>query len=157
MSRKFWSKIISVLLLLTIICSLFLPHFESLNDGMLDESISYLSKHPNPDQSGGLNGGGYYVTYNGFGSLNTIWNTVCSLIITLLIMTEKVTKQLLVYLFIFVIILFVLSIVEIFSAPFFLMETDSLKSGFYVLRILEVTLFYIAFTSVKNPDITEIK
>ena len=55
------------------------------------------------------------------------------------------------------IILQLLSLIEIFIAPFLLSEADTFKSGYYILRIMEVALFYIAFVYVKDLDKTKIE
>ena len=79
--KKSSIKLVSVIIFIVICCSLFLPQYEALTDGMSDDSISFMSQYPNPDQSGGFFGGGYYTTLNGFGSFNTILNVIFSFFI----------------------------------------------------------------------------
>ena len=52
-------KLVSILFFIIICSSLFLPQYETLTDGMLDDLFSFMSQYPNPDQSGGFFGGGY--------------------------------------------------------------------------------------------------
>ena len=150
-------KILSIIIFIIICCSLFLPQYETLTDGMLDDAFSFLSQYPNPDQSGGFSGGGYYSIYNGFGSLNAILNVICSFLIMIMLLNKRLSRKILRYLFILMIILQLLSLIEIFIAPFLLSEADTFKSGYYILRIMEVALFYIAFVYVKDLDKTKIE
>ena len=52
--------------------------------------------------------------------------------------------------FIFMIILHLLSLFELILSPLLLYEPDTLKIGFYILRIMEMALFYFAFVNVKQ-------
>jgi uncharacterized membrane protein len=124
---------------------------------MLDDSFSFMSQYPNPDQSGGLFGGGFYTTFNGFGSLNAILNVICSFFIMIMLLLESLSRKTLRYLFIFLIILLFITLIEIIIAPFLLSDPVRLKSGFYILRIMEVALFYVAYVNVKKLDKTEIE
>lgn len=153
--RKSFLKFSSVILFILIVCSLFLPQFETLTDGMLDDAFSFLSQYPNPDQSGGFSGGGYYAIYNGFGSFNAIFNVICSFLIMIMLLKERLSRKKLRYLIILMLVFLLLSLFEIVVAPFLLSEADTFKSGYYILRILEVALFYIAFVYVKDLDKTK--
>ncbi|MBR9859584.1 hypothetical protein GYB22_02310 [bacterium] len=148
--KKSFIKLVSVMIFVAICCSLFLPQYEVLTDGMLGDSLSFISQCPNPDQSGGLFGGGYYSTFNGFGSLNTILTVVISFLITIMLFNERLSKRLLLSLFFLMIILHVLSLLKIIIAPFGLQEPDTLKIGFYAVRLLELVLFYFAFIELKR-------
>lgn len=124
---------------------------------MLDDSFSFISQYPSPDQSGGFFGGGYYATFNGFGSINTILTVIISFFITIMILNERLSRKLLVSLIIFMIILYLLSLFEVIMAPFLLSEPDRLKIGFYTVRILEMALFYFAFVELKQLRKTKIE
>ena len=154
--KKSSIKLVSVIAFIAICCSLFFPQFETLTDGMLDDSFSFMGEYPNPNQ-GGFFGGGYYTTFNGFGSLNAILNALCSCLIMILLLNERLSRKTLRYLFILMIILQLLSLFEYMIAPFLLNEPDNLKSGFYILRIIEVAMFYFAFVYVKDLDKAKIK
>lgn len=120
---------------------------------MSDDSFGYISQYPNPDQSGGFFGGGYYTTFNGFASLNAILNVFLSLITALLIFFPGLTKKMLIAPLIIGIILFVLKILEIVIAPYLLSESDDLLSGFYILRICEIGIFWLVFSkAAKNTS-----
>lgn len=142
----------SVIFFIAICCSLILPHYETITDGILNNSISFISQFPNPDPSGFF-GGGYYTTFNGFGSLNTIINVVISFFITIMLYKEKLSRRILLYLSILMIVLHLLSILDIIIAPFLLNESDTLKIGFYTVRLLELVLLYFAFVQVKELQI----
>lgn len=146
-----------MLLFIATCCSLFLPQYETLTDGMLSNSFSYMSQYPNPNPSGGFSGGGYYATFNGFGSLNAILNVVIALFITIMLFFERSSRMMLISLFILMITLHLLSLLDIIIAPFLLNEPDTLKIGFYALRLLELTLFYLAFIELKKLRKSKIK
>ncbi len=143
-------KILSIIIFIIICCSLFLPQYETLTDGMLDEAFSFLSQYPNPDQSGGFSGGGYYSIYNGFGSINTILTVIISFFITIMILNERLSRKLILSLIVFMIILYLLSFLEVIMAPFLLSDPDRLKIGFYNVRLLEMALFSFAFIELKQ-------
>jgi hypothetical protein len=46
---------------------------------------------------------------------------------------------------------------EILIAPFLLNEPDTLKIGFYTVRLLELALFYFAFIELKQLHKTKIE
>lgn len=155
--KKSSIKLLSVITFIAICCSLFLPQYETLTDGMLDDSFSFMSQYPNPDQSGGLFGGGFYTTFNGFGSFNTILNVLFSFFIMIMILNDRISREILLSVFILMIILHLLSLAEIIIAPYLLREPDTLKIGFYIIRIMEMTLFYFAFVYVIQLHKTKIK
>lgn len=136
---------------------MFLPHFEVLTDGLMDESFSFMSEYPNPDQSGGLFGGGYYTTFNGFGSLSAILHALISSILTIMLVNQRLIKAIIKVLFFLMIILNVLSMLDMVMAPAFLDDSVKLKIGFYVLRILELTLFYFAYVELNRLQKTKIE
>jgi hypothetical protein len=141
-------KLMSVIFFIFIIYSLFLPHYQTLTDGMFHDSFSFCNQYPNKKE--GFFGGGYYTTFNGFGSLNAILNVICSFLVLMMLLFERLTRKNFRYLFVLIIILQLLSLLEIITAPLLLNEPDSLKSGYYILRILEVGLFCIAFVCIKE-------
>ena len=143
-------KLVSILFFIIICSSLFLPQYETLTDGMLDDLFSFMSQYPNPDQSGGFFGGGYYTTFNGLGSLNAILNVIISFFIMIMILNERISRKFLLSMFIFMIILHLLSLFELILSPLLLYEPDTLKIGFYILRIMEMALFYFAFVNDKQ-------
>jgi hypothetical protein len=155
--KKSYIKLVSVIIFIAICCSLFLPQYEALTDGMSGDSFSFMSQYPNPDQSGGFFGGGYYATFNGFGSLSAILNVVIAFFITIMLFIERSSRMMLLSLFILMIILHLLSLLDIIIAPFLLYEPDTLKIGFYAVRLLELALFYFAFIELKKLHKTKIK
>lgn len=155
--KKSSIKILSVIIFTIICCSLFLPQYETLTDGMMDDSFSFMSEFPNPDQSGGFSGGGYYTTFNGFGSLSAMLNIMISCSITIMLLIERLSRKILLFLFIFMIISLLLSFLDIVNAPALLSEPDTLKIGFYTVRLLEMVLFYLAFIEFKQLHKTKIE
>lgn len=155
--KKPFIKLVSVIIFITICCSLFLPQYETLTDGMLDDSFSFVSQYPNPDQSGGFFGGGYYTTFNGFGSFNTILNVIISFFIIIMILIKRLSRKILLSLFMLMIVLHLLSLLELIIASYLLNEPDALKIGFYILRIMEVALFYFAFVNYKQLHKTKLE
>lgn len=155
--KKFSNKNLGVIIFILMCCSLFLPQYETLTDGMMDDSFSFMSEYPNPDQSGGFFGGGYYTTFNGFGSLSAIFNIVISFSIIILLFNERLSKKKLLFLFILMIISLILSVLDIIIAPVLLNEPDVLKIGFYTVRLLEMVLFYIAFVELKQLHKIKVK
>jgi|SRR5690554_386061 len=155
--KKSFIKILGITIFIIICCSLFLPQYETLTDGMMDDSFSFMSQYPNPDQSGGFSGGGYYTTFNGFGSTSAILNIVVSFFITIMLVNERLSRKILLFLFILMLMTLLLSLLDIVIAPAFLNESDRLKIGFYVLRISELALFYIAYVEFKRLHKTKIE
>ncbi|TSJ46526.1 hypothetical protein [Fluviicola chungangensis] len=155
--KKSFIKILSITIFIFICCSLFLPQYETLTDGMMDDSFSFMSEYPNPDQSGGFFGGGYYTTFNGFGSTSAILNTVVSFFITIMLLNGRLSRKVLLFLFILMMITLLLSLLDIVIAPTFLNESDKLKIGFYALRVLELALFYFAYAELKRLHKTKIE
>ena len=150
-------KVVSVICFIVICCSLFLPQYETLTDGMLDDSFSYMSQYPNPDQSGGFFGGGYYTTFNGFGSFMSILNVLISFFLMIMLLIDRISRKNLVSLFIFMIVVHLLSFSEVLFAPVLLSEPIRLKVGFYFLRIMEMALFYFAFAKIEYLHKTKIE
>lgn len=155
--KKISLKLVSIICFIIVCCSLFLPQFETLTDGMLDDSFSYMYQYPNPDQSGGFFGGGYYTTFNGFGSFVSILNVLISFFIMIMLLNERLSKKNLLSLFIFMIVLHLLSFSEVLMAPFLLSEPIRFKVGFYILRIMEMALFYFAYANIKYLHKTKIE
>lgn len=137
--------------------SLFLPQYETLTDGMFDNSFSFLCQYPNKDQSGGFFGGGYYTTFNGFGSINAILNVLFSFSIMIMLVSENLSRKNLNYLIIIIALLQMHSLFDLIAAPYFLNEPDVLKIGFYILRIMEAALLYLAYFIIKELPIPKIE
>lgn len=150
-------KIVSVIIFIAICCCLFLPQYETLTDGMSDDSISFISQYPNPDQSGGFFGGGHYTTFNGLGSLSTILNVVISFLVTFMLFIERSSRKILLSLFVLMIILHLSSLLAIIIAPFLLNEPKTLKIGFYAVGLLELALFYLALVMLNHLHKTKIE
>lgn len=142
-------KYISLLIFIVLVWSLFLPQYETITDGMLRDSLGFISQYPNPDE-GGLFGGGYFTTFNGFGSLSAILNVICSFIIMIMLVLEELSLKIFKSLFILIIIFHLLSLLDIVIAPYILQDPSTLKNGFYILIIMEMALFYVAFVYVKQ-------
>lgn len=155
--KKSFVKILSVIIFIIICCSLFLPQYETLTDGMMDDSFSFMSEYPNPDQSGGFFGGGHYTTFNGFGSLSAIFNIVISFFITIMLLNKTISRKILLVLFILMIISLLLSLLDVVIAPALLSEPDTFKIGFYIVRLLELILFYLAYAKYKQQNTTKVE
>lgn len=138
-------KILAGLILISLFFAITLPHYETMTDGMEDETPSYIRQYPNPDQSGGFFGGGFYTTYNGLGSVFALMNTGICILLFVLLFVKKVQKRFVNSL----LILFIGSHLLIFLgnhfAGYFLSDPDKLFAGHYWLMIGEICLFTIVY------------
>lgn len=142
---------VCVLLLFAItLYSLVLPHYETITDGMLDDDPSFIHQYPNPDQSGGFFGGGYYTTFNGGRSINSIFNVILSGITTVIFFIPNLSRRMLLIPFVCFIVLLCFTFLEIMIAPYLLSEPDKLFLGYYLLRIAEIGIFILAFKKAQK-------
>lgn len=142
---KRFPKILAGLILASLFYSLTLSNYQTITDGMEDESSSFISQYPHPDQSGGFFGGGYYTTYNGLGSIFALTNIgICTLLFIVLLL-KKVHKRFVnILLFIFIGSHF-LTFLGNYFAGYLLSEPDRLFIGHYWLMIGEICLFTIVY------------
>lgn len=146
---KHLPKLIAGLILISLYYAITLPHYETLTDGMEDESRSYINQYPNPDQSGGFFGGGYYTVYNGLGSLIALINLGISTFLFILLFIKNVQKRLVNILLLVFLITRLLMFLSNFLAIYTLSEPDKLLVGHYWLLIGEICLFSIVYYTKK--------
>lgn len=137
-------KIFCVLLLCGIVFSLFLPFYETFQCAHLPFEGIELSSRPNPQQ-GGFFGGGFYTTFNGFGSIYALFNTIISGILVSAVISDKNFRSLLrVLRFLFIGSLLWLVLLNYCVHPSMLTPPDDQLSGFYLLTGSEIGLFIVA-------------
>ncbi len=146
---KHLPTILAALILISLFYAFTLPHYETLTDGMEDESQSYISQYPNPDQSGGFFGGGYYTAYNGPGSLIALINLGICTFLFILLFIKKVQKRLVNILLLVFLITRLLTFLSAILAVYFLSEPDKLLVGHYWLLIGGICLFSIVYYTKK--------
>lgn len=147
--KKASLKLINTIIFLILSFSLLFPHYEILTHGKLDESFSLVSQFSNPHQSG-FSGGGFYITYNGFGSITSMLNVLIIFFILIMQLSEKLSRKTLkLMLNIFIVMNLAFFFVNMIS-PFFLSEPDSFKISFYLSMLLEIAFFYFSFAQIKR-------
>lgn len=156
-------RVLGGMLLAGIIIALYLPFFESFNnESIIHRPLSIISERPNPHQ-GGHFGGGFYTTYNGFGSVLALFNFGLSALLFILLFRKDSIKTT----FNTLLSLFILSHILIFigmiMAPFILSPSDKMLNGYFLQTICETSLFVLVYkerkrylsTRVGNSDILD--
>lgn len=137
-------KIFCVLLLVGIVASLFLPFYETFQYAYLPFEGIELSNRPNPQQ-GGFFGGGFYTTFNGFGSIYALFNAFISGILVSAVISGKNFRSLLrVLRLLFMGSLLWLVLLNYCVHPSMLTPPDDQLGGFYLLTSCEIVLFILA-------------
>jgi hypothetical protein len=136
-------KIICTLLLVGILVSLFLPFYETFQYAYLPFEGIEISSRPNPDQ-GGFFGGGFYTTFNGFGSIYALFNTVISGILVSAVISGNNFRSLWrVLCLLFIGSLLWLVFLNCCVHPSLLSPSDNQLTGFFLLTGCEIALFIV--------------
>lgn len=160
--KPIFARIVGSLLLAGATLALFLPFLESFTESIIHRPLSIISERPNPQQ-GGFFGGGFYTTYNGFGSIIALFNCVITTLLYILIYSKTPIKTP----FNTLLTLFIVSHLLIFAgmimAPFVLTPPDEMLSGYFLQLFCEFSLFLLVYkarkryllTRASNPDILD--
>jgi len=160
--KPIYIRILGSLLLTGAITSLYLPFFESFTESIIHRPLSIISERPNPHQ-GGLFGGGFYTTYNGFGSIIALFNCVIATLLYMLIFRKTPIKMPFNILLTLFIASHLLIIAGMIMAPFVLSPPDKMLSGYFLQLLCELFLFVLVYrarkrylsTRASNPDILD--
>lgn len=144
-------RILGGLFFAGMITALFLPFFESFTEAIIHRPLSIISERPNPHQ-GGHFGGGFYTTYNGFGSVIALFNIGIALFLfNMLFLTPS--KRMVVKVFLtFFLLSHALIFLGMIAAPFVLSPPDKMLSGYFVFTASEIGLFRVVYWLVKRRE-----
>lgn len=143
------SRTYGCLFLVCILISLFLPFFESSRPSILPFGFAEIGQHPKPQQNG-FPGGEYATTYNGFGSLAAVFNTIISGLLVILLFLSHFQKTMLNTLLGLFLISNGLIFADMLISPSLLSPSDTLLGGYYIFIVSEIGLFVLAYNRLKR-------
>lgn len=136
------------LFLTGVIAAFFLPFFESFDESIIHRPLSIISERENPQE--GHFGGGYYTTYNGFGSLLALFNFGISIFLFAFLFVQTPKKVFVNTLLALFLLSHLLVFIGMILAPLVLTPAITLLLGYFVLTIFEIGLFKLVYMRIKR-------